>query len=59
MSQSALTVTTPSPTPYHASGRSPIEPLRDAPGGTSTVHISGDVDVDQMLTDIGNLASTC
>lgn len=27
-------------------------------GGTSTIHISGDVDVQQMLSDIGNLAST-
>jgi hypothetical protein len=27
-------------------------------GGASTVHISGDADVDQILTDIGNLASS-
>lgn len=27
-------------------------------GGTSTIHISGDVDVQKMLSDIGNLAST-
>ena len=27
-------------------------------GGTSTIHVSGDVDVQKMLSDIGNLAST-